>query len=49
MTSDADKIKKLKALIADPAATDDERAAARERIAAIKNPGRGSAARPTSA
>jgi hypothetical protein len=31
MTSDADKIKKLKALIADPAATDGERAAARER------------------
>jgi hypothetical protein len=41
MTSDADKIKKLKALIADPAATDGERAAAREKIAAISHPARG--------
>ena len=41
MTSDADKIKKLRALMNDPAATASERAAARERIAAIKNPGRG--------
>ena len=41
MTSDADKIKKLKALIADPAATDAERAAAREKIAAISHPARG--------
>src|SRR5262249_8562274 len=35
-----DKIKKLKALIADPAATDDERAAAREKIAAITHSAR---------
>jgi hypothetical protein len=41
MTSDADKIKKLKALIADPAATDGERAAAREKIATISHPARG--------
>jgi hypothetical protein len=41
MTSDFDKIKKLKALIADPAATDDERAVAREKIAAISHPARG--------
>jgi hypothetical protein len=32
---------KLRALMNDPAATAGERAAARERIAAIKNPGRG--------
>jgi hypothetical protein len=31
----------LKALIADPAATEDERAATRERIAAISHPARG--------
>ena len=41
MTSDADKIKMLRALMNDPAATASERAAARERIMAIKNPGRG--------
>ena len=41
MTSDADKIKKLKALIADPAAADDERAAAREKIAEITHAARG--------
>jgi hypothetical protein len=39
MMSDADKIKTLRALMHDPAATTSERAAARERIAAIKNPG----------
>ena len=41
MRSADDKIKKLRALMNDPAATASERAAARERIAAIKNPGRG--------
>jgi hypothetical protein len=41
MRSADDKIKKLRALINDPAATARERAAAREQIAAIKNPGRG--------
>ena len=41
MSSADDKIKKLRALMNDPAATASERAAARERIAAIKNPGRG--------
>ena len=41
MSSADDKIKKLRALMNDPAATSSERAAARERIAAIKNPGRG--------
>ena len=41
MSSADDKIKKLRALMNDPAATAGERAAARERIAAIKNPGRG--------
>ena len=41
MSSDANKIKKLQALMNDPAATASERAAARERIVAIKNPGRG--------
>jgi hypothetical protein len=41
MTSNADKIKKLWALMNHPAATAGERAAAREQIAAIKNPGRG--------
>ena len=41
MTTDDDKIKKLKALIADPAATNDERATAREKIAAISHPARG--------
>jgi hypothetical protein len=40
MMSDADKIKKLKARIADSAATDGERAAAKERIAAISHPAR---------
>jgi hypothetical protein len=49
MSSADDKIMKLRALMNDPAATASERAAARERIVAIKNPGRGSAARPTSA
>jgi hypothetical protein len=41
MRSADDKIKTLRALMNDPAATAGERAAARERIAAIKNPGRG--------
>jgi hypothetical protein len=41
MSSDANKIKKLQARMNDPAATASERAAARERIVAIKNPGRG--------
>jgi hypothetical protein len=41
MRSAEGKIKKLKALIADPAATDDERAAAREKIAVISHPARG--------
>ena len=41
MSSTDDKITKLRALMNDPAATASERAAARERIAAIKNPGRG--------
>jgi hypothetical protein len=41
MRSADDKIKKLRALMSDPAATAGERAAARERLAAIKNPGRG--------
>ena len=41
MRSADDKIKKLRALMNDPAATASERVAARERIAAIKNPGRG--------
>ena len=41
MRSADDKIKKLRALMNDPAATASERAAARERIVAIKNPGRG--------
>jgi hypothetical protein len=40
MRSADDKIKKLRALMNDPAATASERAAARERIVAIKNPGR---------
>jgi hypothetical protein len=41
MSSADDKIMKLRALMNDPAATASERAAVRERIAAIKNPGRG--------
>jgi hypothetical protein len=41
MSSTDDKITKLRALMNDPAATAGERAAARERIAAIKNTGRG--------
>ena len=40
MMSDADKIKKLKSRIAESAATDGERAAAKERIAAISHPAR---------
>ena len=38
MTSTADKIKKLKALIADPGATEGERAAARGRLKTIRHP-----------
>ena len=41
MRSADDKIKKLRALMNDQAATPSERAAARDRIATIKNPGRG--------
>jgi hypothetical protein len=41
MSNADDKIMKLRAVMNDPAATAGERAAARERIAAIKNPGRG--------
>ena len=36
-----DRIKKLRALMNDPAATASERAAAREKIAAISHPARG--------
>ena len=41
MSSSDDKMTKLRALMNDPPATVGERAAAREQIAAIKNPGRG--------
>jgi hypothetical protein len=41
MSSADDQIMKLRAVMNNPAATAGERAAARERIAAIKNPGRG--------